>query len=618
MNIVIMRFVRRGLWLFLAGTSSILVFAQHNLSLPVMNVSARKTINLNGRWQYIVDPYETGFYDYRWVERRSDDPEAYWNEDLPRDRTDRKEFSFVEARQLQVPGDWNSQSDTLLYYEGTVWYQRTFDFDDRHKGSVHLCFGAVNYHADVFLNGTKLGSHLGGFTPFGFSVPLELLRSKGNNLVVKVDNRRYRDEVPTLNTDWWNYGGVTRDVQLVLLPDHYIERYMLNLDPASLRSREKIINGWVKLGKSRKDVITIRIPELRFSKTFPIDGDSVGFSVKVKGLELWSPENPRRYSVEIATSEDEVSDKIGFRTVRVKGKQLLVNGSPVFLRGISIHEEIPGVGRRATTRNDALYLLTQAKELNANMVRLAHYPHNEHMISVADSLGLFVWSEIPVYWTIDFGNPIVLEKARTQLREMIERDRNRCSVIIWSVGNETPVRPARTEFMKSLIGAARRLDSSRLISAALEYHGEGNRMIIDDPLGEWTDIVAVNEYVGWYNGLPSRCRDIVWEVKYDKPLFFSETGAEAPYGFHADSLTRWSEEYQEWYYREQVGMLNRMPDNYVGVSPWLLNDFRSPKRNNYHYQNGWNNKGLIDRRGRRKLAYDVLKDYYDRIASGKR
>jgi beta-glucuronidase len=269
--------------------------------------------------------------------------------------------------------------------------------------------------------------------------------------------------------------------------------------------------------------------------------------------------------------------------------------------------------RRANGRKDALQLLGQAKELNANMVRLAHYPHNEAMTKVADSLGILVWSEIPVYWTIDFANAAVLNKAKQQLLEMIRRDRNRASIVIWSVGNETPVHEARTKFMSELVFRAKSLDNTRLISAALEVHNVNGTQTIDDPLGQYTDIVSVNEYLGWYGSLPNNCRHAKWAVKYDKPLFFSETGAEALGGFHADSLTRWSEEYQEWYYREQIEMMKRMPDNYVGISPWILNDFRSPKRNNPLYQEGWNNKGLFDQKGNKKKAFYILKQYYDEV-----
>jgi beta-glucuronidase len=155
-------------------------------------------------------------------------------------------------------------------------------------------------------------------------------------------------------------------------------------------------------------------------------------------------------------------------------------------------------------------------------------------------------------------------------------------------------------------------DPSRLISAALEvnYGSTGDVHMIDDPLGKYVDLVSFNEYLGWYGGLPSACRTANWATPYDKPLFISETGAETLGGYHADSLTRWSEEYQQWYYREQVNMFRRMPDNFAGVASWILADFRSPKRNNPIFQEGWNNKGLIDHNGKKKKAFWVLKNYY--------
>jgi beta-glucuronidase len=271
--------------------------------------------------------------------------------------------------------------------------------------------------------------------------------------------------------------------------------------------------------------------------------------------------------------------------------------------------------RRAYSRKDALQLLGWAKELGCNMVRLAHYPHDENKTRVADSIGLFVWSEIPVYWTIDFSSKEVLEKAKAQLNENITRDHNRASIIIWSVGNETPVSEARTKFMKTMLETAREKDATRLVSAALEvnYLSAQDMHVIDDPLGQYIDVVAFNEYLGWYGGTPLSCRTANWSTKYDKPMFISETGAEALGGYHADSLTLWSEEYQEWYYKEQIAMLKRMPDNFIGISPWILADFRSPRRNNPVYQQGWNNKGLIDQKGRKKKSFYILKKYYTEI-----
>jgi beta-glucuronidase len=586
----------------------------------ITGIPVRTTTPLNGTWQYIIDPYGTGFYDYRYQERKENDREAYWTTDEPLNKTDRKEHKFTDKYTLQVPGDWNSQSEKFLYYEGIVWYKKSFDFTKSNSANkVYLYFGAVNYEADVYLNGKKLGKHKGGFTPFNFEVPDSLLKSTGNYLVVKVDNTRHKDEVPTVNTDWWNYGGITRDVQLVEVPAAFIQDYSLHIKKgASLKTLKNIpVEGWVQLNEwqSTKEVV-VEIPELKVKKAFPVTGNKVALQFNLPAVQLWAPQTPKLYNVVIYAGTDRVNDKVGFRTIETVGKQVLLNGKPLFMRGICIHEEISQQIRRAYSKQDALQLLGQAKELGCNMVRLAHYPHNENMTRTADSLGILVWSEIPVYWTVDFSSTEVFEKARTQLTEMITRDHNRASIIIWSVGNETPVNPVRTNFMRNLISAARSLDSSRLISAALEVNYQPGVNRVDDPLGEYVDLVSFNEYLGWYAGLPDKCRSANWEIVYNKPFFISETGAETLYGFHGDSLTRWSEEYQEWYYREQVAMFKRMPDNFAGLSPWILCDFRSPRRNNQTFQEGWNNKGLIDQKGRKKKAFAVLKEYYDGKAVG--
>ena len=170
------------------------------------------------------------------------------------------------------------------------------------------------------------------------------------------------------------------------------------------------------------------------------------FDLDAPKLKLWAPENPKLYTVSISAGDDRVEDRIGFRSIAVRGADILLNGHSVFLRGISLHEENPLRGGRAFSVEDARLLLGWAKELGCNFVRLAHYPHNEHMARVADELGLMLWEEVPVYWTIQWENPETLANAKAQLTDLIMRDRNRASVIVWSVANETPVSEPRTDF----------------------------------------------------------------------------------------------------------------------------------------------------------------------------
>jgi beta-glucuronidase len=572
----------------------------------IANTDSRKTISLNGKWQAIVDPYESGFYNYRYQPNDN----GYFKNAKPKTKSDLIEYDFDSSDSLQVPGDWNTQSDQLFFYEGTIWYKKSFDYQRKPGTRLFVYFGAANYFADVYLNGEKLGQHEGGFTPFNFEIT-KLVRDTGNFLVVKVDNKRRRDAVPTLMTDWWNYGGLTREVKLIETPTTFVHDYMIQLAKGS-RDR---VSGSVRLaGDKLKQRITIRIPEARISKTFATDSNGLAEIDFSADLKLWSPEDPKLYDVAVEAETDQVRDQIGFRSLETRGTDILLNGRPIFLRGICIHEEAPLRGGRAYSREDAVTLLGWAKELGANFVRLAHYPHNEFMAREADRMGIMVWSEIPVYWTIQWENPATLENARNQLSEMIARDKNRAAVVIWSMANETPLSDARLSFLKNLISHARSLDGTRLLSAAMERHYlDATTQMIDDPLGEYLDVLGCNEYVGWYDGLPEKVDGLEWKSKYQKPLVMSEFGGDALYGHHGDPLTRWTEEYQENLYQHQLAMLKKIPF-LRGTSPWILTDFRSPRRPLPGIQDYWNRKGLISDRGEKKKAFYVMQQWYRELS----
>ncbi len=583
---------------------------------PLMiNTSARKITFLDGKWHYIVDPYENGYYNYRYEPfDEMEDPSngGYYVNKKPADKTDLVEYNFDEAPVLNVPGDWNTQDDRLFYYEGSIWYKRSFDYAKADiKDRVFLYFGAVNYQADVYMNGIKLGQHTGGFTPFDFEIT-GILRPGENFVIIKVDNTRKKEGVPTLNTDWWNYGGITREVKVVEVPPTFIRDYFIHLKNSDLMT----VAGYVTLDGKRCNSkrVTIVIRGTGITATIITDKNGYApFEIEAKGLHLWSPDAPVLYDVDFIATGDTVADRIGLRTIKTRETDILLNGKPIFLRGISIHEENPLRGNRAYSEADARLLLGWVKELNGNFARLAHYPHNENMAKVADEMGVLLWEEIPVYWTIDWENTATFKNARRQLTDMITRDKNRASVIIWSVGNETPVQEMRTRFMATLISEARNLDSSRLISAALEQHGlenNNNIRVITDPLASYVDILSFNEYIGWYDGLPGKCDEITWKINQQKPVIISEFGAGALLGFHGDSLTRWSEEYQEYMYRKSIDMLVKIPQ-LRGMTPWILADFRSPRRPLPGIQDGWNRKGLIAApSGSKKKAFYVLQKFY--------
>jgi beta-glucuronidase len=581
----------------------------------ITNTGNRTSFNLNGVWKYVVDPYQTGYYDYR-REVRDQQTDPSKSESLflgyqPQDPSERVEYNFEKSDNILVPRDWNSQKEKLFYYEGSVWYYKAFDYDLKANGNRQfIYFGAANYEADVYLNGKKLGKHIGGFTPFNFEVTGKL-NPKGNFVIVKVDNTRGLEKVPTINTDWWNYGGLTREVKIVDVAGTFIQDFYIQLadnDPKNIEV-SVILNGSEKANQQ----VTIEIPEVNLKASCTSDSEGKAkTTISAKNLKLWSPENPYLYEVKLTHNNEVLTDKIGFRTIQTQGKDILLNGKSVFLRGICIHEENGVRGGRAYSREDAQMLLGWAKELGCNFVRLAHYPHNENMTRVADEMGLMVWSEVPVYWTIQWNNPETYSNANKQLTEMITRDKNRASVIIWSMANETPVSAERTDFIKKMIETTREMDPVRLVSAALERHtkpGTQNTQFVEDPLQEYVDIIAFNQYIGWYDGLPEKCKTAEFEFRLDKPVLISEFGGDALQGNHGSKDARWTEEFQEDLYRETLKMLDKIPQ-LRGVTPWILADFRSPCRVLPDIQDGWNRKGLVSETGDKKKAFFVLQEYY--------
>lgn len=228
-------------------------------------------------------------------------------------------------------------------------------------------------------------------------------------------------------------------------------------------------------------------------------------------------------------------------------------------------------------------------------------------------MGVMVWAEVPVYWSIQWENPKTLHDAENQLSEMVTRDHNRASLIIYSVANETPVNDARNVFLKHLIRDARSADPTRLVSAALQSKeiAQSSHIAIrvSDPIAGELDVIGVNEYIGWYSHKPEEADAAEWTSDYEKPLIMSEFGGDALFGYHGDASVRWTEEYQENLYRHQIAMLRRIPF-LRGVAPWVLKDFRSPRRTLPHFEDYFNRKGLFTERGEKKKAFFVLRDFY--------
>jgi beta-glucuronidase len=593
--------------------------AQQPLKTLLVGVDRRQVTSLDGPWHYLVDQPPFGSL---YTSNGSVRDNGYAQNTHPildiNAGPHNAEYDFATAPTLKVPGDWNTQDPTLFRFEGVVWYQRDFDFQPKPDTRTFLHIGAANYRGFVWVNQKRICDHEGGFTPFDCEVTAAL-HPGSNFVVIAVDSTRHVDDIPSVNYDWFDYGGLTRDVSLVTVPMRFIDDYDVHLQhgAAFAPNAADTLTGYIHVeGAGAGTSVTLRVPEAGIDAR--LQTDSLGraaFELKATRLELWSPQSPKLYKVELSSGADRLTDDIGFRDIRVDGTRILLNGKPVFLYGANVHAEAPYRTGRVCTDQDVQNIFAFLKDLHANFARLAHYPHDERMERMADRQGVMLWSEIPLWQRISFDKPEVYFKADAMLHEMIRRDRNKASVIFWSVSNETGNFPARTTFLTNLVNEARELDSTRLITSALNSaHGSGDTMTLDDPLANVLDVVGVNEYIGWYSKRPEEADFIKW-VLPQKPILISEFGAEAKYGDHGGKDMRWSEENQVSVLEHQLVMLGKIPQ-VRGLVPWILMDFRSPGRNIPVLQDGFNRKGLISEKGEKKQSFIYLQKIYENKSFG--
>ena len=460
-------------------------------SRDLIFTGGRDVTSLNGLWHYAVDQYDTCLRQ-KWFLERYTDSRGFT---LPVD------YSFDEWETMELPVCWNMFAGEYLLYEGPMVFTRRFRYDRSRQGRVFLRIGAASMLCRVFLNGQYLGMHRGASTPFCFDITGFL--KEDNRIILCVDNTRRPEQVPTENTDWFNYGG-------------------------------------------------------------------------------------------------------GFREIRTEGRKILLNGKPVFLKGISTHEESVRNGR-ALTEDERIQNIRLAKELGCNFMRLAHYPHHENMARLADELGMLLWEEIPVYWAIRFDREETYRDAHNQLAELISRDYNRASVVIWSVGNENADTDSRLAFMSRLAEYAHAADPSRLVSAACLVDARENR--IADRLADHLDVIGINEYCGWYTPDFGKLPELMANSNPAKPVVITEFGADAMCGNTGSDDCKGTEEYQARVYELQMETLLKI--SYIqGISPWILYDFRCPRRTS-SIQKYYNRKGLLDEtKTYRKPAFFVLQKYY--------
>lgn len=553
----------------------------------------RKKESLNGEWHYAVDQYDTCI-SQKWYE------ENYYDEGgnlLPID------YSFDEWDTMYLPCCWNTFDKMFMLYEGSMIFTRKFFFAKQNEDKrVFLKIGAVNYICRVYLNKKYVGMHKGGATPFYFDITDFLEHS--NRILIQADSTRRNEQVPPAVTDWFNYGGIYRDIEIIRVPKIHIKNFGIALVP---NSGLKKIRAEVMLSEKVDSTAVLTINELGTSVEIPIKC-GVGEIAFEASPELWSPENPKLYDVTLTCEKDSVRDRVGFREIRVQGMDILLNGKPIFLRGISCHEDSAPNGK-ALTDEERIENIRIAKELGCNFMRVAHYPHSERMSQLADEMGLLIWEEIPVYWAVYFGTKDTYYDAENQLCELMTRDYNRASVIIWSVGNENQDTDERLKFMGDLADFAHRYDPTRLVSAACLVNFAKNA--IEDRLEQYLDIIGLNEYCGWYAADFRTLPALFENSDPKKPVIITEFGADAMSGNRGTVTDKGTEDCQAFVYEKQIENIRKI--SYIkGMTPWILRDFRCPRRTAVT-QKYYNTKGLVSTGGKRKMAFGVLRDFYNSI-----
>jgi len=568
---------------------------------------------LGGTWRHRRDPRDQGL-------------DAHWE----RSRSTRG-WSAVT-----VPHAWNAGDTSLEGFIGDpAWYRKDFRLPGGGGATGwRIRFEAVNYRSTIWLNGRRIGQHEGAFVPF--ELPLRNARRGGvNRLVVRVDNRRLPFDFPPsqyTRTDeprggWWNYGGILREVYLRPVDRVDFESVQVRPEvacarcPARVRFAVAVRNDSdatqrVRLAGAFGDQ-RVRFPATRIPRG---STRTLLARIGVARPRLWSPGDPYLYPVALDLSAGGRSAgryelRTGIRSVTVSGDgRLLLNGAPLNVRGVGLHEDMPGKGA-ALDSEDRGRLIAEIRELGATMAR-SHYPLHPRFHELADRAGLLVWTEVPVYrMDSDFLAPRAVRAAAVDLvRRNILTNQNRPSVIVWSVGNEledTVPWPVRT-YIAAAARAARRMDPSRPVGMAIEGHPRVGCRPGYEPL----DVIGLNDYFGWYTGQVANREDLSGYLDAmrachpRKALLVTEFGAEANRDGPVEEKGTY--QFQQDWIRYHLSVFQTKPW-LSGISYWALREFL--------VRPGWaggnplpqppmHQKGVITYDGRRKPAYADLQQNF--------
>ncbi len=542
----------------------------------------RAPVMLDGLWDFKTDPENKG-------------NEQKWYKSIPE-----------ECDRMCVPLCWNSES-RYFKYEGKAWYFTTFEaFEDTYV----LSFDSVQKFSEVYVDGEFLDSHYGGFT--GFKVEGN---GKGvHTLAVMSDNTHNDlDTIPLSKVDWFHYGGISGSVYVTSFGGAYIDSHRITYTLDGIKAEGKVDFSIKGEYSGKAEIIfdgkTIAVVD---AKT----GDN-SVPVNFGEVELWDIDSPKLFEISIVIETDDIIDRIGFRTVEAKGKQIYLNGKPIRFKGVNRHNNCPEFGFSmpfSLMKRDVDII----RDMNCNIIRGSHYPNPEILLDYLDETGMLFWEEIPMwgFFQQSLAAPNTMKRGLLMHQEMIDRDYHHPSIIIWGLHNEIESYTEEAyEITKAFSALVRKNDSSRLVTFATDKPTL-------DICFEFADIISLNIYPGWYGGHnPGKEADLKMEgaLEYlkqtnnsDKPIFISEFGAGAIYGESSFSHAKWTEQYQAELLKELIPKFHN-EYNVSGTFVWQYCDIYSAFEKELQRPRTFNNKGLLDEYRRPKLGYYIVKDVYEKL-----
>lgn len=583
---------------------------------PIQN-DMRNRLDLFGIWDFKIDPEEVG------------EQNGWFN-------------GLIAARPIAVPGSWNEQYEDIFNYLGRAWYvTRSYMPASWNGQRVFLRVGSANYHATVYVNGEKVGSHEGGHLPFAFEITQLIRWGEANVIAISVENDLQPTRVPAGNMDtalgafasfprttfdFFPFAGIHRPVVLYTVPQTYIEDVTV---VTGIDGAKGLVRVTARLNEPASARGSVRLAggDTNLQADLSFSHGVAEAELTVANARFWSDKDPYLYDLTVQTDADRYALPIGIRTIAVQGQQILLNGQPVQLNGYGRHEDFFASGKGLN-----LPLMIKDYQLmrwtGANAYRTSHYPYSEEEMQLADREGFLIIDEIPAV-SLQFEND---ENAAERLRmclqqidELIARDKNHPSVVMWCVANEPmpanlnletmgagrdadPTVTRGKQFLDTLLRRARALDPTRLVTLVTVMGGPQDWM-------EHCDVICMNRYWGWYTrgGQLDQARaalerelDQVWE-KWRRPILMTEFGADTMAGMHGHPNVMWTEEYQADFIRFHLEVAAARTF-VAGMQVWNFADFAAVQ--SIMRVGGLNMKGVFTRARQPKMAAHVLREFW--------